>query len=152
MQCYIYLVLIWLVAYLYSFQDALYMQITRWFQNSTYTVKKACGLVSQRKSAKKADTSTVITIEEDNESVKRHLSDLSTEWKKKTGRSQDRIARLLSLTINYRRADKLSKNASSRIVAMIHDFPMLRKPLYVSYKIADNIYYWLCCSLCKNFT
>ena len=115
------------------------MQINSWFQNNSSIVKKACGLVTQRKTVKKVNTAT-ITIEEDDESVKRHLSDLShsAEWRKKTGRSQDRIARLLSLTINYQRTDKLSKNASSQIVAMIQDFPMLRKPIYVSYKLADN--------------
>jgi len=107
------------------------MQINRWFQNNSYIVKKGCGFVIRPKLAKKVDGAAIITVEEDEESIKRHLNDLSNEWKKKS-RSQDRIARLLTLTINYRRADKLKKNASSRIVAMIQDFPMLRRPIYVS--------------------
>jgi len=74
------------------------MQINHWFQNNSYIVKKGCGFVTQQKPAKKVDSATIITVEEDEESIKRHLSDLSNEWKKKS-RSQDRIARLLTLTI-----------------------------------------------------
>ena len=116
---------------IFYIQETLYMQILRWFQNNSYSIRKACGHVSKYENGKKK-SSHQYGDTEDNESTKRHLHELDNEWSRTRGRSPDKLVRLLSLTFHHRHAKLLETGIVSRVGTALQDFPMMMKPLYVS--------------------